>query len=949
MFNGLPVGSPCLGTGECGLGTVECSPDGAPRCSSNSGASSSHAKAESCNNLDDDCDGITDNGLSWQGIALGKVCQTTGICGAGVVICADGGAAICSSAPGVTGSKAEAEICNGLDDNCNGTTDEGFDFDGISLGAACPAVGVCGPGAVICSASGATTCSSHVTQAGVESCNGLDDDCDGETDEQLSWQGNPLGGACDGTGGCGAGVVECGKVGQVTCSTNPEGSASQAAIESCNGVDDDCNGQIDDNIATTPNLTCPTQGVCAGSAASLLCAGGQWLCTFTNPAFQITETTCDNLDNDCDGLTDEALPLFWQDPTEAWTTRPVARTELAMARSPDALIVAGGVVDSLIPGTGTTSSGDVWRLHLDTLKWSLVAHHPLLARRSAGAVLLPGVAGGAPQLLLVGGLDGAGAPAAPVLLDMETAALSAPAWKNQPQHRFSPSVVWLGPAKQIWMLGGTAGGTGATAQRFDLATGLWTASVPQPANALGPVAACASAAGDLYAYGQTSLGEAFFGVLSAGAAGWQLLSSVPGKIGQPGRLLCDVASDEVWLVGGVSQGDSPQPTRKYVISAQTWSTLNPAGQGGPAGVSQGSWPGPISPAVAAKDGQLYVALGQTTENHGLPATWVGLPGAWTAVENAPEPVVGARLVTIPGGVLRVGGAALRVGSVFFGGTAWQHKNGGWTALPSTATVGRVFPHVIAEADGQAILQWGGLLTAPTNGDWHTALETQEAAPGGERLDLKTGEWQQLAPSQQQVLPNLRPDAAVTAGALPGQWFVLGSQPATGVAQLWLIDLTKTAKTLVWQGPDPGTTPLTGDAPVWHSGSALTWDAAWGRILYACAGAPSSLWHYDFGPFEGWTQTTANLGITGRLQMLGGKSEADRLLMATSLQNPVGTRRLTLDVEIGVTAQPAPSLSIWGAPAATTAGNNAMAWLAEPTDSSGVLRSVWLKWTHACQP
>ena len=302
-----------------------------------------------------------------------------------------------------------------------------------------------------------------------------------------------------------------------------------------------------------------------------------------------------------------------------------------------------------------------------------------------------------------------------------------------------------------------------------------------------------------------------------------------------------------------------------------------------------------------------------------------------------------------GVVVRVGGAAMRVGAVAFDSGAWQLQGGKWAAWPLPAGSGRAFANVVVEPDGQAILQWGGLNTPPAKGDWQNALDTQLPAPGAERLDLKTGTWQTATALQQQLLPLLQPDAAIAAGALPGQWFVLGSQPSTGVTQLWIVDLAKQVKTLVWQGPDASTGNSPGAAPVWHSGSALSWDPAWGRVIYASNGAPSSLWHYDFGPTEGWTQTAADLGLAGRLQLLGDNDAPDRLLMATSLQNPVALRHLVLDMAIGVIAQTAPQMAILGFPAASADAKSTMAWVAEPTDAAGGLRSVWLKWSHTCQP
>ncbi|MEZ4247562.1 MAG: MopE-related protein [Polyangiales bacterium] len=73
-----------------------------------------------CSGLDDDCDGDVDDGLG-----LGDACTSgLGICAAaGVVTCDGAGATVCDAVPGMAG----VETCSGLDDDCDGMIDDGFD------------------------------------------------------------------------------------------------------------------------------------------------------------------------------------------------------------------------------------------------------------------------------------------------------------------------------------------------------------------------------------------------------------------------------------------------------------------------------------------------------------------------------------------------------------------------------------------------------------------------------------------------------------------------------------------------------------------------------------------------------------------------------------------------------------------------------------------------------
>ncbi len=77
--------------------------------------------------------------------------------------------------------------------------------------------------------------------------------------------------------------------------------AQVPADETCNGIDDDCNGAVDDSL---PRRACEAtaegfEGTCAGVA---VCEGeAGFVCNAQPPV----EEACDLLDNDCDGSTDE--------------------------------------------------------------------------------------------------------------------------------------------------------------------------------------------------------------------------------------------------------------------------------------------------------------------------------------------------------------------------------------------------------------------------------------------------------------------------------------------------------------------------------------------------------------------------------------------------------------------------------------------------------------------
>ncbi len=299
---GNPDGGAACGetTGACEAGALTCSGGGLVCMGGVSPA------FEACNSMDDDCDGMVDEGNPGGGALcgtdLGQCRPGTQTCNAGTVECIGE----------VTGSM---ETCNSLDDDCDGSVDEGNPGGGAACG---PTTGECTAGMLACR-SGTFVCEGG-TGPNVETCDGSDEDCDGATDEAFNFMSDPrhcggCGNSCDADfaiGICDGGTCAIGGCddGHIDANGDPsdgcEYACSFAGAEVCNGLDDDCDMVVDETL-TPPANFCLSRGVCTGTTA--VCGGAAgYTCSYPS-TFEDSETRCDTLDNDCDGRTDEAYPL----------------------------------------------------------------------------------------------------------------------------------------------------------------------------------------------------------------------------------------------------------------------------------------------------------------------------------------------------------------------------------------------------------------------------------------------------------------------------------------------------------------------------------------------------------------------------------------------------------------------------------------------------------------
>jgi|GEM_PF-3636586 len=283
----LELGSAC-GFGICSGGVYECTTDGSSVVCSTIGGSLNKASTEACDNIDNDCDFVTDEGCPCSP-GDNKTCGIDqGVCERGYQACINGQWSNC-----IGGKGPGKETCNGMDDNCDGVTDNVGGGTSVKS-ARCACYGGAAKSDEKCdgldndcdgtidnvdggNSIAASKCAcfdgKFAPRANLEVCNAIDDDCDGVTD-------NVKGGMSTESTGCGC-----------------FGGAPKTN-EICNRIDDDCDGTVDNawpNIGDRCGLgVCTGVYVCSEEGSSAICEGG-------NPSPEVY----DGKDNDCNGIVDD--------------------------------------------------------------------------------------------------------------------------------------------------------------------------------------------------------------------------------------------------------------------------------------------------------------------------------------------------------------------------------------------------------------------------------------------------------------------------------------------------------------------------------------------------------------------------------------------------------------------------------------------------------------------
>jgi hypothetical protein len=273
---------------------------------------------EVCDGLDNDCNGLIDDGVKLVFYKdLDRDGYTDGMTSVG---CSAPQGYVLSALLGDCNDEnnqinpGKTEICDGIDNNCNGLIDEGVklvfykDLDGDGYTDGITQVGCSAPTGYVSSATSGD-CNDNdptINPAKTEICDGKDNNCNGQMDEGVllvfykDKDGDGYGDVNDQTLVC---TQPTGYVSNSSDCNDNDPNINPGKTEICDGKDNNCNGQTDEGFNVGQSCTVGV-GECARTGQYVCKADGSGTQCNATPGTPTAEI-CDGKDNDCDGQIDE--------------------------------------------------------------------------------------------------------------------------------------------------------------------------------------------------------------------------------------------------------------------------------------------------------------------------------------------------------------------------------------------------------------------------------------------------------------------------------------------------------------------------------------------------------------------------------------------------------------------------------------------------------------------